>query len=94
MITPHPESKRNGRPTWQWLAVTLVALLSLIVGGWVGRVETQIERGQGKTMLLESRLTGVESTLVAIQTQLNNIHIDLRRALTYEEETARKKEKK
>ena len=90
-MTTHPESKKNGRPTWQWLAVTVITLLSLVVGGWVGRVETQLERNQNKGMLLESRLSGVESTLIAIQTQLNNIHLDLRRALTYDEGTARKR---
>jgi len=90
-MTTHPEPRKNGRPTWQWLAVTVITLLSLVVGGWVGRVETQLERNQNKGMVLESRLSGVESTLIAIQTQLNNIHLDLRRALTYEEDSARKK---
>jgi len=91
MTTPHPESKRNGRPTWQWLAVTAITLLSLVIGGWVGRVETQLERGQNKQTAVESRLGGMESTLVSMQSQLNLIHIDLRRALTYEENDARKR---
>jgi len=86
------ELRKNGRPTWQWVAGICVTALLMGVTGWAsfmmaedGRLSRRQEVHDNRIRMLDNKLTGIEATLIAVQSQLNNIHIDLRRALTRDE---------
>ena len=78
----------NGRVTWRWMAITAVGIVTIGVTSWGGYMmgrdadlQRNLDRTRDVQVMVLSRLSGMESQLVGIQTQVNTNGLLLQQAL-------------